>query len=369
VLSLDCPAAEVEQYCAMSLPLLPPIEPMLARSSAEIPPGLAYEPKWDGFRCLVFRDETKVLLFSRNGRDLTAYFPEVVAAALTETPPRCVLDGELVVARGDRLDFDLLSDRIHPAESRIRHLAAAFPASLICWDLLALDDDVLLDRPFGERREMLRLVLSGAGNRVHLTPLTVDLEQARQWMASFEGAGLDGIVAKSLESPYQPGKRAMIKIKHAREADVVVAGYRLHRNSTTLRPLLGSLQLGLFDSGILHYVGVAAAFSEPVRAELAERFAELEVSPDSPTHPWAQPAEVARLPGAVSRWSSELKQTSLIEPLLVCTVGYEHMQGQRFRHSAQFKRWRPDREPASCTYDQLDEIPNFDLAKVLSGDI
>lgn len=342
---------------------------MLARSQATIPPGMAYEPKWDGFRCLAFRERESVQLFSRNGRELTRYFPEVVVALKAEVPQPGILDGELVIAANDRLDFDLLSNRIHPAASRVELLSNTTPASLICWDLLATGDKVVTELPFTERRELLRAHLSLAGTRVHLTPLTLDLARAESWFASFEGAGLDGVVAKSLEGTYQPGKRAMIKVKHSREADVVVAGYRLHRHSTEDRPLLGSLQLGLFDQEMLQFVGVAAAFPETTRAELAARLSQLRVDPATSAHPWAGDAAHARRPGGVSRWQPELKETLLIEPELVCTVGYEHMQGSRFRHSAQFRRWRPDRDPASCTFDQLEEIPRFDLAKVLNGEL
>ncbi|MFZ0529122.1 MAG: ATP-dependent DNA ligase [Propionicimonas sp.] len=353
----------------MSLPLRPPLQPMLARSQATIPPGMAYEPKWDGFRCLVFRDNDEVALVSRNGRDLAGYFPEVVAAVLANTPPRCVLDSELVVVHGDRLDFERLSQRIHPAQSRIDLLSVTMPASLVCWDLLALDDDDLLQRPFRQRRELLERALQHSEAPVHLTPITEDLDLARVWFTRFEGAGLDGVVAKGLEAPYQPGQRAMIKVKHSREADVVVAGYRLHKNSTPQRPLLGSLQLGLFDaSGVLQFVGVAAAFTEARRAELATEFAPLTLGPGDGPHPWAVEEVAGRRPGAVSRWSTELKETLLISPSLVCTVGYEHMEGTRFRHTAQFRRWRPDRDPESCTFDQLEEVVGYDLAEILGSD-
>jgi ATP-dependent DNA ligase len=350
----------------MALPLTPPIEPMLARSAAEIPVGMAYEPKWDGFRCLVFRDESSVQLLSRNGRDLTRYFPEVVAAVLAETPTRCVLDGELVVAVGDRLEFERLSERIHPAQSRIEVLSNTFPASLVCWDLLSLHDDVLMDLPFSQRRELLVDCVNARGNRVHLTPLTTNHAVASEWFGRFEGAGLDGIVAKPLDGPYLPGKRAMVKVKHAREADVVVAGYRLHQKSTPQRPLLGSLQLGLFDGSDLHFVGVASAFAEKTRSELANQFDQLRLADRAP-HPWSDAVAGVRRPGSVTRWSTELKQILLISPLLVCTVGYEHMQGTRFRHSAQFRRWRPERDPQSCSFEQLEEVPRYDLGSVLGS--
>jgi len=339
---------------------------MLARSQAEIPPGMAYEPKWDGFRCLVFRDNDEVELISRNGKDLSAYFPEVIRAILANTPPRCVLDGELIVVTGDRLDFGKLSERIHPAQKRIDLLSETTPASLVCWDLLALDDDPLIELPFEERRALLEQALRNADAPVHLTPITRDLELAKVWFTQFEGAGLDGVVAKHIDGHYLPGQRAMVKIKHSREADVVVAGYRLHKNSTPERPLLGSLQLGLWDSGVLHFVGVAAAFPEARRAELAAQFLPVTLEAGSSEHPWSSAFEVeGRRPGAISRWSTELKETHLIWPMLVCTVGYEHMEGTRFRHTAQFRRWRPDREPDSCTFEQLEEVVNFDLAEIL----
>ncbi|MGC3993506.1 MAG: ATP-dependent DNA ligase [Propionicimonas sp.] len=352
----------------MSLPLRPPLEPMLARSQATIPPGMAYEPKWDGFRCLVFRENDDVALISRNGRDLSIYFPEVVQAVQESTPPRCVLDGELVVVNGDRLDFVRLTERIHPAQKRIDLLSATTPASLVFWDLLALDDTDLTALPFTERRTLLERALAHSEPPIHLTPITTDVEVAKVWFTRFEGAGLDGVVAKPLDGRYEPGKRTMVKIKHAREADVVVAGWREHKNSTPERPLLGSLQLGLYDeAGALHFVGVAAAFPEARRAELAAEFGPVTLPPGSSDHPWSSFEVEGRRPGAVSRWSAEIRQTNLIWPMLVAEVGYEHMEGTRFRHTAQFRRWRPDREPASCTFAQLEEVVGYDLAEVLAG--
>lgn len=352
----------------MSLPVQPPLEPMLSRSVATIPTGMAYEPKWDGFRCLVFRDQDEIALISRNGRDLTVYFPEVVAGLLANTPPRCVLDGELIVIDGTRLDFVRLTERIHPAASRIEMLSGVWPASFVAWDLLALDDTSLMDRPFTERREALQRALAHADAPVFVTPLTTDHALAQRWFAEFEGAGLDGVMAKPLDGAYLPGQRAMLKIKHKREADVVVAGYRLHKNSTPQRPLLGSLQLGLYDeAGVLHFVGVSAAFPDATRASLAAMLGETEL-PAGADHPWAAAVDAhGRRPGAVSRWSSELRETHLIDPLLVCSVGYEHMEGTRFRNTTRFLRWRPDREPASCTFDQLEEVVSFNLDEILGG--
>ena len=349
----------------MSLPVRPPLEPMLARTAASIPAGMSYEPKWDGFRCLVFRDNDDVQLVSRNGRDLSSYFPEVVAAVLENLPPRCVLDGELVVINGTRLDFGKLSERIHPAASRVRMLSHSWPASFVAWDLLALDDTSLLESPFHERREALERALAHSDAPIFLTPVTRDQELAREWFDAFEGAGLDGVVAKAPDGHYLPGQRAMVKIKHKREADVVVGGYRLHKNSTAERPLLGSLQLGLYDdAGVLHFVGVSAAFPDATRASLAAMLGELALARGG-QHPWSAVEVEGRRPGAISRWSSELKETQLIDPMLVCSVGYEHMEGTRFRHTTRFLRWRPDREPGSCTFDQLEEVVSFDLDAIL----
>ncbi len=349
----------------MSLPVTPPLEPMLARTAASIPPGMAYEPKWDGFRCLVFRDNDELALISRNGRDLTGYFPEVAAGLLANTPPRCVLDGELIVIAGTRLDFVKLTERIHPAASRIEHLSNTTPASFVAWDLLALDDTSLMEQPFSQRRQALERSLAHADPPVFLTPLTTDHALARQWFTEFEGAGLDGVVAKPLDGPYLPGQRAMTKIKHKREADVVVGGFRLHKNSTPERRLLGSLQLGLYDDdGVLHFVGVSAAFPDATRQSLAATLGELEL-PGGAEHPWSAAEVYGRRPGSISRWSTELKEIHLIDPLLVCTVGYEHMEGTRFRNTTRFLRWREDRDPRSCTFDQLEEVVSFDLDAIL----
>ncbi|MFY0406494.1 ATP-dependent DNA ligase [Solicola sp. PLA-1-18] len=361
----------------MQLPVMPPVKPMLARSVKGVPAadsvdgGLAYEPKWDGFRCIVFRDGDEVELASRNTRPLTRYFPEVVEAIVANVPERCVLDGEIVVAMDGRLEFERLQERIHPAVSRVTMLSEQTPASFVAFDLLAEGDVSLLDVPFAERRARLEQALSSAHPPVHLTPLSHDADVARRWFEQFEGAGLDGVVAKPLAAPYAPNARTMSKIKHARTADVVVAGYRLHKTSTPERPLLGSMLLGLHDaSGQLQHVGVAASFTATRRAELLDELSPLEVPVEE--HPWAQWAQEDtggnRMPGAQSRWSAgkDLSFTPLA-PVRVAEVGYEHMEGTRFRHTAQFKCWRPDRDPESCDYTQLEEVVGYDLDEVLGA--
>ncbi|PJI93597.1 ATP-dependent DNA ligase [Luteimicrobium subarcticum] len=394
----------------MDLPVLPPVLPMLAKAAPRIPrssggspgsgdrgdsgrEGWSYEPKWDGFRCVVFRDGDDVELGSRNTKPLTRYFPEVVEAVRAALPERCVVDGELVIPRspgpdesgaGARLDFDLLQNRIHPAASRVELLSRETPASLVVFDLLALDDDDLTGLPLAERRVRLEAALGSAGTvasdadlplgavaRVHLSQVTHDPDEAQRWFEQFEGAGLDGVVAKPLASTYQPDKRGWTKVKHERTADVVVAGYRLHKASTDAEPLLGSLLLALFDDdGVLHHVGVAASFPMARRAELVAELDRLRVPLDE--HPWARwqtdaTSGDSRLPGGVSRWNAK-KDLSFVplDPVLVAEVRYEHMEGDRFRHTAQLVRWRDDRDADSCTYTQLEEVPGFDLAEVLS---
>jgi ATP-dependent DNA ligase len=337
----------------------------------EVPDLGHTEPKWDGFRTIVFRDGDEVVLGSRNERPMTRYFPELVAAIKRNTPARCVLDGEIVVVIDERLEFESLQQRIHPAASRVNLLAEQTPADFIGFDLLAEGDDNLMGRPFRERRARLEAALAGAGESVHLTPATADLATARHWFTRFEGAGLDGVVAKPLDGTYQPDKRVMFKIKHERTADCVVAGYRLHKTSTPARPLLGSLLLGLYHDGRLQHVGVAASFTEARRAELLEELRPLESGTEG--HPWREWEEWAvanpdRVPGTQSRWSQgkDLSFTPL-RPERVLEVAYDAMQGNRFRHTAQFRRWRPDRDPGSCTYDQLDRPVDFLLSEVLKG--
>ncbi|MFJ7946950.1 ATP-dependent DNA ligase [Streptomyces sp. NPDC096354] len=352
----------------MDLPVMPPVKPMLAKSVSRIPPGMQYEAKWDGFRAIVHRDGDEVVIGSRTGKPLTRYFPEVVTAVRENLPPRCVIDGEIVVAYDGRLDFDRLSERIHPADSRVRLLAEQTPASLVAFDVLAVGDDSLLDTPQVDRRAVLEAALSDAAAPVHLAPATTDPAVAQEWFERYEGAGLDGVVAKPLDLPYRPDVRVMYKIKHERTADCVVAGYRFHKSG----PIVGSLLLGLYDSGgVLQHVGVCAAFPMKRRAELVEELEPLRT--DFADHPWAAWAdatahESARLPGAQSRWSAK-KDLSWValRPEWVCEVAYDHMEGDRFRHTAQFRRWRPDRTPGGCTYAQLEEVVGYDLAEVLSA--
>ncbi len=361
---------------------MPPVRPMLAKSVKGIPDpdkfgGLSFEPKWDGFRCLVFRDGDEVELTSRNTKPLTRYFPEVVAAIKEQLPERCVLDGELFVANtaggGDRLEFEVLQERIHPAKSRVDMLAEKTPAGFVAFDLLALGDESYVDRPFAERRAALEEALAGLTGPCYLTRTTTDPAQAEEWFTEFEGAGLDGVVAKPLTATYQENARTMLKIKHERTADVVVAGYREHKTSTPERPLLGSLLLGLYADGELQHIGVAASFTETRRAELIEQLQPLVC--DIADHPWGSwmggsdewaIANPDRVPGTQSRWSAgkDLSFTPL-RPDLVIEVAYDHMEGRRFRHTAQFRRWRTDRDPESCGYEQLEEPVSYDLARIL----
>lgn len=347
---------------------MPPVKPMLAKSVKRIPPGMSYEAKWDGFRAIVHRDGDEVVIGSRTGKPLTRYFPEVVTAVRQNLPPRCVVDGEIVVAYDGRLDFDRLSERIHPADSRVRLLAEQTPASLVAFDLLALGDDSLLDTPQSDRRTVLEAALADASAPVHLAPSTTDPAVAQEWFERYEGAGLDGIVAKPLDLPYRPDTRAMYKIKHERTADCVVAGYRFHKSG----PIVGSLLLGLYDDrGTLQHVGVCAAFPMKRRAELVGELEPLVT--DVAGHPWgswgdAEAHEGSRMPGAPSRWSGKKDMSWVaLRPERVLEVAYDHMEGDRFRHTTQFRRWRPDRTPTSCTYAQLEEVVRYDLAAVLSA--
>ncbi|MEK6721726.1 MAG: ATP-dependent DNA ligase [Chloroflexota bacterium] len=362
----------------MELPVLPPLEPMLAKAVDGLPTdaGWLFEPKWDGFRAVVFRDGDELFIQSRELKPLDRYFPELAAPLLMSLPTRCVIDGEIVIARDGALDFEALLLRIHPAESRVRMLAGASPASFVAWDLLALDDDDLRAASQGERRERLEAVLEGAAAPVHLTPATTDRATAADWFERFEGAGLDGVVAKRLDAAYQPGKRAMLKIKHQRTADCVVAGFRWHKNGPGTH--IGSLLLGLFDDeGTLHHAGITSSFTWDRRAALVEELEPLR-SAALDGHPWREWAEWSamgdadasgqRLPGATSRWNRG-KDLSW-EPLRaerVVEVAYDHLQGSRFRHATTIKRWRPDKVPAACRYDQMEETPAFEIARIFGG--
>jgi ATP-dependent DNA ligase len=346
---------------------MPPVSPMLAKSVAEIPPDAWYEPKWDGFRSILFRDGDEVELGSRNERPMTRYFPELVAAR-AELPPRCVIDGEIVIAAGHGLDFEALQLRLHPAASRVAMLAEKTPAAFIAFDLLALDDQDLTGRPFAERRAALASALAGSGPVFHVTPATTDLDVARRWFDDFEGAGLDGVVAKPAELTYQPDRRVMFKIKHQRTADCVVAGYRLHKSGPDA---IGSLLLGLYrPDSRLASVGVIGAFPMARRRELFAELQPLVTTFDD--HPWNWAADadpdVVRRYGGGSRWNAG-KDLSFVplRPERVVEVRYDHMEGDRFRHTAQFNRWRPDRDPVSCTYDQLDRPVTFRLDDIVPG--
>jgi ATP-dependent DNA ligase len=353
----------------MRLPVMPPVAPMLAKSVKEIPEGaLSFEPKWDGFRSVIFRDGDEIEIGSRNEKPMTRYFPELVEAFLVNLPQRCVVDGEIVLidASGTRLDFEALQQRIHPAASRVKMLSETTPARFVAFDLLAIGDADLMKRPFAERRAALVEALSAAVAPVHITAATTDHATAQRWFHQFEGAGLDGVVAKPLNGRYEPDKRTMFKIKHERTADCVVAGYRVHKDGPNL---IGSLLLGLYnDRGELASVGVIGAFSMARRAELFEELQPLVTTFDDHPWAWAKQEEGTRTPRNAerSRWSvgKDLSFTPL-RPVRVVEVRYEHMEGVRFRHTAQFVRWRPDRDPSSCTYEQLDEPVKYDLADVL----
>jgi ATP-dependent DNA ligase len=357
----------------MKLPVMPPVAPMLAKAVATIPPVASYEPKWDGFRSICFRDGDEVELGSRNERPMTRYFPELVEAMKAELPERCVIDGEIVIAASGGLDFDALQQRIHPANSRVTMLAEKTPASFIAFDLLALGDDDYTGRPFAERRAALESALTNAGTSVYLTPTTTDVEEAQRWFTEFEGAGLDGVIAKPLDITYQQDKRVMFKIKHTRTADCVLAGFRWHKTSSEAQPLIGSLLLGLYnDEGKLQHVGVVGAFTAKRRAELVDELEPLALR-DGDEHPWQRWADAdahqgQRLPGNVSRWNAT-KDLSFValRPERVLEVKYEHMEGARFRHLAHFIRWRDDRSPKSCTYEQLEQPVTFSLDDIVPG--
>ena len=353
------------------------IAPMLAKAVGDhVPetPGLLYEPKWDGFRCIVFRESDSVVLQSRKEEDFSYLFPEVVAAA-EQLPPGTTLDGELVIVGDKGLEFDLLSNRIRPRSEaggwKIKELSEATPARFVAFDILQHDGQDISAFPFSQRRALLESL--DLPSDMHLTPITDDPAVAREWFDLFEGAGLDGVVCKPADAPYTPGKRTMLKVKHVRTADVVVAGWRPYKNAAPDgSEMVGALLLGLYDDeGRLHNVGAAGSFTRENRMALAKELAAIEVGPDD-DHPWAwaAPQEGQRVPGMQSRWTGKKDMKfHPIQPILVAEVKYDHMQGDRFRHVASFVRWRPDREPTSCTYEQLDQPVKFDVAAVLSGEV
>ncbi|AXB49115.1 ATP-dependent DNA ligase [Amycolatopsis albispora] len=350
---------------------MPPVKPMLAKSVRDVPrgPGVLYEPKWDGFRCIVFRDGDEVELGSRNDRPLTRYFPELVELLRAALPPRCVVDGEIVVVTGAGLDFDTLQNRLHPAASRVQKLAVETPASFVAFDLLALGDRDLTEEPFAERRRLLASLLSDALSQIVLTPVTDDPAVAEDWFTRFEGAGFDGVMAKPGDQPYEQDKRVMWKVKHERTADCVVAGFRWHKDGEGV----GSLLLGLYDdNGRLHHVGVASSFTAARRRELVDELAPLRENAMA-EHPWRAWAEEhaqvgGRMPGGVSRWTG--KKDLSWEPLRaewVAEVRYEHVLAGRFRHGGRLVRFRPDRDPKSCTYAQLEEVAPAELTALFGS--
>jgi ATP-dependent DNA ligase len=357
----------------MRLPVTPPVPPMLAKSVKDIPDGaMSFEPKWDGFRSIIFRDSDEVEIGSRNERPMTRYFPELVEAVRVNLPERCVVDGEIIVIgpSGDRLDFELLQQRIHPADSRVKLLSKQTPARFVAFDLLALDDTDYTGRSFSERRAALVEALAPAGPPIHVTAATTDRSVAEKWFHEFEGAGLDGLVAKPLDGVYEPDKRTMFKVKHERTADCVVAGYRVHKSGPDR---IGSLLLGLYnDDGTLASVGVIGAFPLERRKELFKEMQPLVTTFDDHPWAWAKEEEGTRTPrhGEGSRWRAG-KDLSFVplRPERVVEVRYDHMEGVRFRHTAQFVRWRPDRDPKSCTYEQLIEPVKFDLEDVLDAEL
>jgi len=357
----------------MQLPVNPPVLPMLAKRVAELPSGnnWIFEPKWDGFRALIFRDGGEILIQSRDQKSLNRYFPELLETLLARLPARCVLDGEIVIATERGLDFETLQLRVHPAASRVKLLSQQTPASIVFFDLLSVGEEDLRGEPFEKRRAELEALLSNAAPPIHLTPATHEPEVASDWFLRFEGAGLDGVMAKPAAGIYEPDKRVMLKVKHERDCDCVVAGFRWHK--TGGGTLVGSLLLGLFDdSGALQHVGVCASFTLEKRRELADFLSPYRK--DALTHHpwsgWAEPGSASeggqhRMPGGKSRWSQgkDLSWEPL-RPELVVEVAYEHMQGSRFRHMAQFRRWRTDKQPSDCTYAQLEVVPPQELMEI-----
>lgn len=351
----------------MELAVLPPVEPMLARVATQLPRdgGWLFEPKWDGFRAIVFRDGEELSITSRNERSLDRYFPELRAPLLQALPARGVVDGEIVVVGAAGLDFDALSARIHPAHSRVARLATETPASFAAFDLLALGQESLLSQPHSRRRELMERAVSPRPPLVVVTPSTTDLHLAGEWFTRFEGAGFDGIVAKRLDGAYEPGRRSMLKVKHERSADAVVGGFRWRQEGVTV----ASLILGLYDgAGVLHHVGVTSSFSDVARAELVDILRPLMLDAGD-RHPWLGAGPAAqRRPGGQSRWSAGRDASWVaLRPELVAEVAYDHLQGERLRHAATFRRWRPDREPTSCSYAQLEVVAPAELEDLFRG--
>ena len=355
----------------MQLPVNPPILPMLAKRVSQLPTtgNYIFEPKWDGFRALIFRDGEEVMLQSRDEKPLNRYFPELIEPILKQLPSHCVLDGEIVVAQNDALDFDSLQLRIHPAASRIKLLSEQIPASIVFFDLLSEGKKDLRGEPFEKRRRKLESLLSSAEPPLHLTPATTDFDKASDWFRRFEGAGLDGVVAKPVEGTYESNKRVMLKVKHERDCDCVVAGFRWHKKGDNDR--IGSLLLGLFDDeGGLRHVGVCASFTDQKRIELVEFLNPYRKNAlaDHPWKAWAAEGLSRRMPGVQSRWShgKDLSWEPL-RPELVVEVAYEHMQGDRFRHTTQFRRWRTDKKPSDCTFAQLEVVAPHELELIFSS--
>ncbi|MEP6729568.1 MAG: ATP-dependent DNA ligase, partial [bacterium] len=361
--------------CGMDLPVNPPVLPMLAKRVSELPPGdqWIFEPKWDGFRTLIFRDGDDVFIQSRDGKPLDRYFPELVEVVKAQLPTRCALDGEIVIVGENGLDFEALQLRLHPAASRVKKLAAEMPAAVVFFDLLAERDHNLTEIPFVERRAMLEAMLATTTPPLHITPATRDRDTAADWFKRFEGAGLDGVMAKTELGLYEPDKRVMLKVKHERDCDCVVAGFRWHK--TGPGTLVGSLLLGLYDDrGNLEHVGVCASFTNAKRAELVEFLAPYRTK-GLDGHPWrawaeaeqAEEGAVHRRPGGMSRWSAgkDLSWEPL-RPELVVEIAYDHMQGTRFRHTAQFRRWRADKAPKDCTFEQLEVVLPQELTAIFA---
>ena len=364
-------ASIVQRIMRPMPPLTSPIKPMLCKRTDKLPAGddWLFEPKWDGFRALIFRDGDNVVLQSRDLKPMERYFPELLPPIVRSLPTQCIMDGEIVIVTEGALDFDAMLQRIHPAKSRVQALAESTPASLVLWDVLSLNDNDLMSTPFRRRREILTNALANARPPIHCTPATEDRDIAQDWFSRFEGAGFDGVIAKPLDAAYEPGKRTMLKVKHQRTADCVVGGFRWHKQGPGT--MVGSLLLGLYDQhNVLHHIGVAASFKVKERSALVERLAPYRENAeiDHPWQGWLESDGDQRRPGAPSRWNRGKTQSWVpLRPDLVCEVSYDHMQGTRFRHTAHLKRWRPDKPPTECRYDQLDVTPPVELGQIFTS--